>query len=310
MKNVVICIVCMLTITLASCNKIVRVFSKNGVNEIIEKSASRSTLEASEKMSKELVGKGARIVLKKEGQEAMEYLSKHNPELKNLVEKIINNPRTPTGWDKFIAEFTENGKIVMSHKDWINSKIEIDGNLVRAVAGAKNPKIYDGVNYGLNEFLSHRIPNKTYIIDDYMTIVTDELGRVRHTTAIFENKKITQRYRGNLPEQKRIVESQGGNIASDDGGHLIQMGMGGPNELINQIPMEKELNESASKIWRKIEMYEEKEGWKNGKKVVTKRKPIYKGNSLRPAEIEVDVIVDGKHAVIDGKQCPFIIKNG
>jgi hypothetical protein len=125
----------------------------------------------------------------------------------------------------------------------------------------------------------------------------------------FEKGKVIQRYRGNLPEQKRIVESQGGDIAVDDGGHLIQMGMGGPNELINQVPMEKTLNESNAKLWRKVEQYEEKEGWEKGKKVITKRKPIYKGNSPRPSEIEIDVIVDGKHAVIDGKQCPFTIQN-
>ena len=306
MKNVVICIVCLLTLT--SCSKIARVFSKSGVKEVLDRTATKSTIEASEKMSKELAEKGARIVLKKEGKEAMEYLSKQNPELKTLVEKIINTPRTSTSWDKFIVELTEKGKIVMAHKEWINCKIEIDGNLVRAVAGAKNPKIYDGVNYGLNEFLSHRIPNKTYIIDDYMTIVTDELGRVKHTTAIFENKKITQRRRVLPEEQKRIVESQGGNVVGDDGGHLIQMGMGGPNELINQVPMDKNVNKGG--MWAKVENFERKLGWEQGKKVITKRKPIYKGNSLRPTEIEVDVIVDGKHAVIDGKQCPFIIKNG
>ena len=92
-----------------------------------------------------------------------------------------------------------------------------------------------------------------------MTIVTDELGRVKETTAIFEQGKVIQRYRGNLPEQKRIIESQGGDITVDDGGHLIQMGMGGPNELINQVPMEKTLNESNAKLWRKVEQFEEKE---------------------------------------------------
>ena len=258
---------------------------------------------------KNMVKKEGKIIARKEGKEAMQYLSNNNPELKELVEKIIANPRTKTNWEEFIVEESADGKIILSHRGWPNSKIEVNGNVIKATAGAKNPKVYDGVNYSLNEFLSHRLPNKTYIIDDYMTIVTDELGRVKETTAIFEKDKIIQRYRGNLPEQGRVVESQGGNIAKDDGGHLIQMGMGGPNELINQVPMDIDLNRNAGKIWRKVEQFEIKEGWENGKKVITKRRPIYKGNSGRPTEIEIDVIVDGKHAVIDGKQCPFTIPN-
>lgn len=307
MKKLIVFIVTLLTLT--SCSKFSRIFFKESVSDVVERTGIKGAKETSEKATKEFAEKGARTILKKEGKEAMEYLSEHNPELRELIEKIIKNPRTKTDWDRFVAEMSEDGKILLSHKDWPNSIIEIDGNIVRAVAGSKNPKVYDGVNYALNEFLSHRLPNKTYIIDDYMTIVTDELGRVKETTAFFEKGKVIQRYRGNLPEQKRIVESQGGDIAVDDGGHLIQMGMGGPNELINQVPMEKTLNESNAKLWRKVEQYEEKEGWEKGKKVITKRKPIYKGNSPRPSEIEIDVIVDGKHAVIDGKQCPFTIQN-
>ena len=249
----------------------------------------------------------AKVVVRKEGKEALEYLTEHNPELKELIEKIIRNPRTKTDWDKFVVEVSEDGKIFLSHREWPNSIVEIDGNIVRAVAGAKNPKVYDGVNYALNEFLSHRLPNKTYIVDDYMTIVTDELGRVKETTAVFEKSKIIQRNRGNLPEQTRIVESQGGVIGKDDGGHLIQMGMGGPNELINQVPMNGQMNKGG--IWRKVEQFEIEQGWEQGKKVITKRRPLYKGDSGRPVAIEVDVIVDGKHAIIDGKQCPFIIQN-
>ena len=249
----------------------------------------------------------AKVVVRKEGKEALEYLTEHNPELKELIEKIIRNPRTKTDWDKFVVEVSEDGKIFLSHREWPNSIVEIDGNIVRAVAGAKNPKVYDGVNYALNEFLSHRLPNKTYIVDDYMTIVTDELGRVKETTAVFGKSKIIQRNRGNLPEQTRIVESQGGVVGKDDGGHLIQMGMGGPNELINQVPMNGQMNKGG--IWRKVEQFEIEQGWEQGKKVITKRRPIYQGDSGRPVAIEVDVIVDGKHAIIDGKQCPFIIQN-
>ena len=58
-----------------------------------------------------------------------------------------------------------------------------------------------------------------------------------------------------------------------------------------------------------MENYEIEQGWEQGKKVITKRRPIYNGNSSRPVAFEVDVIVDGKHSFIDGKQCPFIVSN-
>ena len=250
--------------------------------------------------------KEVEIVTRKEGKEAIDYLAKHNKELKELVDKIIQNSRTHNMKDYLVVEITKDGKTILSNSEWPNCRIEVNGNVIKAIAGARNKDVYKGVNTGLNEFLSYRLPNKTYIIDDYMTITTDEMGRVKETVAIFEKEKIVQRMR-NTPDQTRIVESQGGVIGKDDGGHLIQMGMGGPNELINQVPMDKQVNRSG--IWKMVENFEIEHGWKQGEKVITKRRPIYKGNSGRPVAIEVDVIIDGKHAVIDGKQCPFIIQN-
>lgn len=293
-------------VILSSCNKIGRWLSKDQLKDATVYYNKKGIKEATEKVGKETSEKGVQIVMKKEGKEALEYLSSHAPELKSLIEQIINNPRLNTKWEDFVVEVTENGKINLSHKFWTNSKIEVDGNIVRAIGGARNKDVYKGVDYAINEFLSHRLPNKTYIIDDYMTIITDNLGRVKETTAVFEKAKIVQRMR-NTPEQKRIVESQGGVVGKDDGGHLIQMGMGGPNELINQVPMNGQMNKGG--IWRKVEQFEIEQGWEQGKKVITKRRPIYKGDSGRPVAIEVDVIVDGKHAIIDGKQCPFIIQN-
>lgn len=264
-------------------------------------------LNQEDRIFKDAAIKEVKIVSKKEGKEALEYLSNHDKELAKLVDKISRNPRTPTmKYQYLVVEISEDGKKFLSYKEFPNSKIEVDGNIIRATAGAKNKDVYKGVNTGLNEFLSYRLPNKTYIIDDYMRITTDDLGNVKETVAVFEKKKIVQRMR-NTPDQTRIVESQGGVVGRDDGGHLIQMGMGGPNELLNQVPMNKQVNRSG--IWKKVEKYEIEQGWEQGKKVITKRRPIYKGNTGRPIAIEVDVIVDGKHAVIDGKQCPFIIQN-
>ena len=241
-----------------------------------------------------------------EGQSLKEFLGRHFPEVKGLVENIINNPRTPTDWEAFAADVSGD-KITAYHLYWENCRIEKKGNVICAKAGARNPDYYPGVNYGLNEFLSYRLPNCTYLIDDYMEIRTDQLGRVVQTTAKFDGNKIVYRTRKNLPEQRRVVESQGGDTSRDDGGHLIQMGMGGPNELLNQVPMNSELNRNG--LWRVIEKREEDEGYYKKKQILSIRRPVYRGSSLRPVGFEVDVVINGEHQVFDGNKCPFYIEN-
>lgn len=279
-------------------------------NQLIALRQNRKKTNQKDLIFKDAAFKEVKIIARMEGKEAMQYLSVNNPELKELVEKVVKNSVAPTSWEKIIVEVGEDGKIFMKHKEWVNCRIEVDGDIIRASAGAKNPDHYENlISYGRNEFLSHRLPNKTYIIDDYMSITTDELGRVKETSAVFEKDKIIWRTRksNNTEEQNRIVESQGGVVGRDDGGHLIQMSMGGPNELINQVPMDKHVNRSG--IWKMVEKYEIEQGWEQGKKVISKRRPIYKGNSRRPVAFEIDIIVDGKHAIINGKQCPFTIPN-
>ncbi len=241
-----------------------------------------------------------------EGKELRKFLENHQPQIKGLIENVINNPRTPTEWEAFAADVTGN-IIEVYHLYWENCRIKYDNKTITAIAGAKNPDYYPGVNYGLNEFLSFRLPDTTYIIDDYMEIVTDHLGRVKQTMARFNGDQIIYRTRKNLPEQKRVVESQGGNINRDDGGHLIQMGMGGPNELLNQVPMNIELNRFS--IWRKVEDFEEMEGYYRRKHILTIRRPAYKDNNLRPYGFEVDVVINGEHQEIDGHKCPFFVEN-
>ena len=75
--------------------------------------------------------------------------------------------------------------------------------------------------------------------------------------------------------QKYIVESLDGRKGLDDGGHLFANNTGGPNELINQIPMSRELNQHGQ--WRELERMEEK-ALKEGKEVFSQRNLLYRGS--------------------------------
>lgn len=66
---------------------------------------------------------------------------------------------------------------------------------------------------------------------------------------------------------------------------------GGPNELINQIPMSRELNQHGK--WRELERMEEK-ALKDGKSVFSQRNLLYKGSEKRPYAIEFISKIDGE----------------
>ena len=91
--------------------------------------------------------------------------------------------------------------------------------------------------------------------------------------------------------QKYIVESLDGRKGLDDGGHLFANNTGGPNELINQIPMSRELNQHGQ--WRELERMEEK-ALKEGKEVFSQRNLLYRGSEKRPYAIEFISKIDGK----------------
>lgn len=185
----------------------------------------------------------------------------------------------------------------------------MNGNTIRAKGGA----VQKTENWGLNEFLNYPLPNKTYVIDGYMTYKTDEMGRVVESISIFDGDKTVARLRNTVNSasskntKRRKISEIGGQDGKDDFGHLVQMDEGGPNELINQVPMGSKTNRSG--IWREIENFERKTAQQEGKKIVSIRRPLYKGNSRRPYAFEVMITIDGKPTQIAGKQCPFIVEN-
>lgn len=93
------------------------------------------------------------------------------------------------------------------------------------------------------------------------------------------------------PTQAKIVKNLDGTAGVDDGGHLFSNTSNGSNTLINEVPMNQNINRNGE--WRKFEELEEKY-IKGGKNVKSYRKILYKGSSKRPYAIKVKLVVDGK----------------
>lgn len=144
----------------------------------------------------------------------------------------------------------------------------------------------------MNEFLNFIMPNKTYIVDVCFVYKTDNLGRITECSAKRTKayQSIERNAQRNTHIQSAVVERLDGRKGLDDAGHLFANTTGGPNELINQVPMASELNRTGK--WRELERIEE-DALKAGKDVVSSRKLLYKGDSKRPWAIEFTTKIDG-----------------
>lgn len=103
-------------------------------------------------------------------------------------------------------------------------------------------------------------------------------------------KSIERNTQPNTNIQNAVVKGMDGRKGLDDAGHLFAKSTGGPNELINQVPMASEWNRIGE--WRELERIEE-DALKAGKEVVSSRKLLYKGDSKRPWAIEFTTKIDG-----------------
>lgn len=247
------------------------------------------------------------------GEELKAFLASYDRDILALISRLIKSEtnRRNSDWSRFIMQMKDDGTMHFEHKDWVNSIMDVRGKTITANAGCRNLRHYgipDTIT-AYNEFLSYRMPSHTYIIDGYMTIETDSLGRIKKTCAVFERDKVIWRDKRLGEYQSEIIEIQDGHLGQDDGGHQIQMGLGGPNELINQLPMNSQMNRYG--IWRNIEDIELDECWKNGKTVTAYREPLYHGDEKRPYAIKVDVLIDGQHLNDESKgiKCPMTIDN-
>ena len=268
-------------LSLVSCENLARrVVSKAGKNvakEAVEKAGKETAEAASRKVAKEVSGEAAEKALKGAIGKSMREMATSNTAIRSLYDNFSSRISKEFA-DGIVVNATEKG-VEMASRDFPNSAIRMKNS---------GP---------MNEFLNHLLPQKKYIVDECFVYDTDALGRVAEgvadrTKAFKSIQRNTQR---NTDIQKYIVESLDGRKGLDDGGHLFANNTGGPNELINQIPMSRELNQHGK--WREMERMEEK-ALREGKQVTSKRKLLYRGSEKRPYAIEFTSIIDGKETSV------------
>lgn len=275
--------------SLTSCNsvakKTVGKLGSKTVQESVEKVAKEGVEKVSKKAVREISEEATEKVAKKAAAKTLREVASSNKSAQVLYESFSRNISKEFA-DGIVVSTTKNG-VEMVSSEFPNSFIRMNKNMLIGKGGSLK-------NSGpMNEFLNHLLPNKTYIIDDAFIYKTDDLGRVVSATADRSKafKSIERNTQRNSDVQKYIVENLDGRIGLDDGGHLFANNTGGPNELINQIPMSRELNQHGQ--WRELERMEEK-ALKEGKKVSSQRKLLYHGNEKRPYAIEFITNIDGQ----------------
>ncbi len=251
--------------------------SSNG-KPVLKKSMENSRWN---KNSANLVGKEVSSL----GEKSMKELATSNKEFKTLYDNFSKNISKDFADGIFVSQ--EKGVTRIFSKQFPNSEIKISGNTITAKSGSLS-------NSGpVNEFLNYPMPNKTYKVDDDAFVYkTDGDGRVIEAWADrTKSSTISRNTQRNSAVQNAVIDRLDGRKGLDDSGHLFANTTGGPNELINQVPMNSQLNRNGQ--WRQLEMLEE-QAIKDGKQVLSTRRLIYEGNSKRPSAIEFIYQIDGK----------------
>lgn len=288
-KIVVVLAVFTLVFSFGSCKRIAEsVAEKSAISlaKKVAKEASEDVLEGSVKKGskraiREVVEEGAEAA----GKKTLRELTSVSKEFKQLYESFSS--RISKEFADDIAVTQEKQWTRMFSKKFPNSEIKTSGSTVVAKAGSTKS------SGPVNEFLNHPLKNKTYMVDDAFVYETDDLGRTAvawadRTKAYNTISRNTQR---NSNIQKDVIRRLDGREGLDDAGHLFANNTGGPNELINQVPMSRELNRNGQ--WRKLEQMEEK-ALAAGKDVKSGRRVIYQGESKRPSAFEFISIIDGE----------------
>lgn len=212
--------------------------------------------------------------------ENMEKMFDEHPEMKQLFEKFDHE----LGEDyvkNMVVNPIKNGWEV-SNKEYPATKMEIKGDTVYAKAGCISEE-----NGEMNQFLNYPMPDKTYVVDGCFTYKLDNIGRVTEASSD-RTKAATTLERSPLTNtfyQNKVVNDMDGIRGQDDSGHIFAHSTKGPNEMINQVPMNSSFNRNGE--WRQNVEKPEENAISEGKQVQSTRKFTYEGDSRRPSEIEV-----------------------
>lgn len=275
MKRIILLGTLVCAFCLVSCEKMTSKLMRKGTKGVTETVAKKAAKEGASDIATE----GAQHIARK----SLKEFATSDKVFKNLFEDFSVHRGKDFAED--ISVITTKNGIELFSKEFPISNIKMNGTLVTGRAGSL-------INEGpLNQFLNYLIPNRTYIIDDCFVYKTDNFGRVVECNAK-RNKAYTSIKRGKRDSdvQRHVIEQLDGRKGLDDAGHLFANTTGGPNELINQVPMASELNRTGK--WRELERIEE-QALKEGKEVISNRKLIYKGSSKRPTAIEFTTSIDG-----------------
>lgn len=236
------------------------------------------------KIAKELVETGGEKTLKELATSSRILLLLYNGLEHRLGKDFVDNIAVRSTGDDILELYSKN---------FPTSRINYNlrTNTVEGTAGS-----LQGAG-PVNEFFNVILPNMHYKIDDCFSYTTDRYGRVIYASGDRSKAMAIRRNsQRNSDIQREVIEQMDGRKGVDDAGHLFANNTGGPNEMINQVPMLREINRNGA--WRRLERLEE-DALKAGKKVISQRKLLYKGRSKKPYAIEVTIVIDGqKHTEI------------
>lgn len=278
-------------------------------NALRQRSYRKRNNASSEVLKKTKLGlyRNVNIIARKEGKEALDYLEQKYPEIYKLIKKMMHDGgpyENSYYWDNFVCEVGEKGELIIrnTRPEASNTAMLIKGNTIKAYSGCTQ----NATQQAPNSFLDYLLPNKKYIIDDGKYIFeVDNLGRTTFGQATYTQ---IPSLKTNLNKTRRDYVQQfkeGRGTDVDDAGHIFQKNQGGINELINLVPMNNSWQRNGA--WRKFEQKEEtiiKKALNANKKVISTRRLIYEGNSLRPSKILIEVFVDGKKVLSQMFDCP------
>ena len=275
--------------------------------EMLKKDLKKNSLRA---VPKEQLGlyRNVKIIASKEGDEALAYLYRRQPEIYNLLKSEIMGNKGPfqqAYWNKFICEIGDKGELIIrnARPEAVNTAMFIQGNTIKAYSGCAENAIQQAPNF----FLDYLLPNKTYIIDDGKYVFeVDKLKRTSFAKAFYTNNMAQKT---SLDDNRRAYVQQfkqGRGTNKDDAGHIFQRNKGGINELINLVPMDNVWQRSGG-AWRALEKQEEdiiERALLQNKEVTSTRRLLYDGDSLRPSGILVETFVEGENVLSKMLECP------
>lgn len=254
--------------------------------------------------------KGIKIKSYKQGQEALDFISKENSELYKSIKKMMDSDG-PFNNLYYLKHFEcakgKNGELLIynSSNDALSSAILVKGNSITTLSGCTEKC------GSPNMFLDYLLPNMRYVVEDGNVIYqTDKLGRTVYGRKVYTPKYIkTFQSKGNLDKGRRnlmVKQKDGRGTKVDDAGHIFQKNMGGINDGINLVPMNSKWQRSGGQ-WRNVEEYEEKiinDAMSKRQTVISERHLIYEGDSKRPSKIRITVVGGGKKKMDRIFDCP------